>query len=266
MRFRFALLIVGLLTLSVLAPIGAAAKRGAGEVRVPTLPAELRRSRSLGFAWRGKLSRGVRLKPNDNLRYVTEYEPLDHFYGAWQLVQLLERSAQRVAIRMPGARLSVGELSGRSGGNLPGHASHESGRDVDVGFYMLDARGRPYDAYAYANFDDRGRGINPNVGLSFDVKRNWELISRLVTDGDARVQYVFVAQGLRWMLLEEGKRSGAMQAVIDRAARVMVPPRERHPHGNHFHVRVYCGPHERPNCTDQGPIWPWYPGSAPLTN
>src|SRR5687767_13890533 len=102
MRSRWTLLIAGLLTLAVIAPLGAAAKRGPGDVLVPTLPAALRRSRSLGFAWHGSLSRGVRLQANDNLRFVTEYEPLDHYYGSWQLVQLLERSAQRVAIRMPG--------------------------------------------------------------------------------------------------------------------------------------------------------------------
>lgn len=242
----------------------ASAKRGAAELRVPSLPPALRRSRSIGFPWRGSLARGVRLVPSANLRYVPEYAPTGHFYGTWQLVQLLERAAQRVAVKKPGARLSVGELSGPQGGNLPGHASHESGRDVDVGFYMLDARGRPYDAFAFANFDDRGRGQKPNEGLTFDVERNWELVSRLVTDGDARVQYVFVSQGLRWLLLQEAKRQNAPEVVLERAARVMVPPRERHPHGNHFHVRVYCGPHERPKCSDQGPYWPWYPGQAPI--
>lgn len=264
MRFPWTPLLAGLLALSAFAPLAVSAKGSSVEIKVPSLPASLRKSRSVGFAWQGTLSRGVRLKPNDNLRYVTEYEPLDHYYGTWQLVQLLERAAQRVAVRLPGARLSVGELSAQHGGNLPGHASHESGRDVDVGFYMLDARGRPYDAYAYANFDDRGRGIKPNVGLGFDVKRNWELVSRLITDGDARVQYIFVAQGLRWLLLEEAKRVGTPRSIIDRAARVMVPPRERHPHGNHFHVRIYCSPNERPKCADQGPIWPWYPGTAPI--
>jgi penicillin-insensitive murein endopeptidase len=263
MRAPFVFLLSALLGLGAALPL-ASAKRGPVEQGVPSLPLALRRSRSLGFPWKGSLSRGVKLQPTAHLRYVPEYEKTDHFYGAWQLVQLLTRAAQYVAVRKPGGRLSVGELSAQQGGNLGGHASHESGRDVDVGFYMLDARGRPYDAFAFANFDARGRGLPPNVGLSFDVARNWELISRLVADGDARVQYVFVAQGLRDLLLQEAKRQNAPQVVRDRAARVLVPPRERHPHGNHFHVRVYCGPHERPKCSDQGPYWPWYPGAAPL--
>jgi penicillin-insensitive murein endopeptidase len=263
MRLWFVFVLAGLLGLAAGLPV-AAAKRGAEELRVPSLPAALRRSRSLGYPWQGSLSRAVKLESSAHLRFVPEYENSGHSYGTWQLVQLLTRAAQYVAVRRPGGRLSVGELSAQNGGNLGGHASHESGRDVDLGFYMLDARGRPYDAFAYANFDARGRATAPNIGLSFDVQRNWELISRLVTDGDARVQYVFVAQGLRDLLLQEAKKQNAPQVVRDRAARVLVPPRERHPHGNHFHVRVYCGPHERPKCSDQGPYWPWYPGEAPL--
>lgn len=248
------------LGLSAALPV-ATAKRDPIAVKVPTLPAALRRSRSVGYAWQGSLTRAVKVRPSAHLRYVTEYASTGHFYGTWQLVQLLERVAQRVAIKMPGARMSVGELSAQNGGDLPGHASHESGRDVDVGFYMLDAQKRSYEAFAFANFDDHGRGRAPNQGLSFDVARNWELVSRLVTDGDARVQYVFVAQGLKSLLLAEGKRQNASKAVLERVSRALVPPRERHPHGNHFHVRIYCGPEERPKCRDEGPYWPWYPGT-----
>lgn len=263
MRARSLSLVAAALVCAASTPI-ASAKRNTAEPTVLTLPSTLRKSRSVGAPWKGKLTRGVRLEQSAELRYVGEYAPLNHFYGTWQLVQLLGRAAQYVNKKLPGARLSVGEMSAQNGGNLPNHASHESGRDVDVGFYMLDAAGRPYSAFAFANFDERGRGIKPNVGLKFDVARNWELVARLVTDGDARVQYVFVAPGLRWLLLEEGKRRGATPAVLDRAAHVMVAPNERHPHGNHFHVRIYCGPNERPQCTDSAPYWPWYPGTAPL--
>ncbi len=259
MRPGYAWVLSLALGLSSAVPI-ANAKRDALALKVPTLPVTLRRSRSVGYAWRGSLERALRLKPSAHLRYVPEYAQTGHFFGTWQLVQLLERVAQRVAIKLPGARMSVGELSAQKGGNLPGHASHESGRDVDIGFYMLDARKRPYDAFAFANFDAHGRGQKPNQGLLFDVARNWELVSRLVTDGDARVQYVFVAQGLKSLLLQEGKRQKAPSSVIERVGRALVPPRERHPHGNHFHVRIYCGPEERPKCRDEGPYWPWYPG------
>ena len=265
MRMRRGLLLC-LLALVALAvgmmalPRAARAKR---EAPVPTLTGKLRKSRSRGFAWNGQLERGVRLEPSQHIRHVTEYASTGHFYGSWQLVQVLQRAAQRVATRIPGAKLSVGELSREHGGNLPGHASHESGRDVDVGFYMLDAAGRPYDAFAFARFDARGQGVAPNQGLRLDLARNWEFLARLVSDPETRVQFVFVAPEIRKLLLDEGKRRGASDKVLDRAARVMVRPSEKHPHGNHFHVRVYCGPEDRPRCVDRAPYWPWYPGDPP---
>lgn len=243
-------------------PVPVAAKRVEGAATVPSLPKPLRKSRSLGLAWRGRLERGVLLKPGANVRYVSEYANTGHFYGTWQLVQLLERAAFQVLQRVPGSRLSVGELSAAAGGDLPGHASHESGRDVDLGFFMLDGASRPVDAFAFAQFDARGRGLAPNVGMRFDVRRNWELVARLVTDGEARVQYVFVAPAIRQLLLDEGRRVRAPVAVLERAARVMVRPSEKHLHGNHFHVRIYCAPGDRPKCQDAPPYWPWYPGTV----
>jgi len=52
---------------------------------------------------------------------------------------------------------------------------------VDVGFYMLDAAGRPYEAFAFARFDARGQGLAPNLGLRLDLARNWEFLARLVS-------------------------------------------------------------------------------------
>lgn len=247
---------------AVMRPLPVSAKNTGG-VSEFSLPKALRKSRSVGLPWKGKLERGVKLEPSRDVRYVTEYASGQNFYGTWELVQLLVRAAHRVSHRLPGAKLSVGELSAERGGNLGGHASHESGRDVDIGFYMLDAAGRPYNAYAFAQFDGRGKALPPNQGLQLDLARNWELVARLVTDGDARVQFIFVAPEIRALLLAEGRRRGASEVVLNRAARVMVRPGEKHPHGNHFHVRVYCGPADRPRCEDRPPFWPWYPGKPP---
>jgi penicillin-insensitive murein DD-endopeptidase len=74
---------------------------------------------------------------------------------------------------------------------------------------------------------------------------------------------VFVAPSLRQLLLDEGRRLKAPQVMLERAARVMVRPSDKHPHDNHFHVRIYCGPNERPKCADAAPFWPWYPGVPP---
>ncbi len=224
---------------------------------------QARRSRSIGHAWSGRLENGVTLRESPLIRYVGEYAGTGNHTGTWQLVQLLERAAERVQRRLPGARLSVGELSAPRGGHIAGHRSHQSGRDVDLSFYMTDARGRPYDPFAFAVFGADGAGRGPNRMLRFDDDRNWELLAKLVTDGDARVQHVFVSNPIRQRLLRTASRRRAPRSVIRRAEEVMVQPSHGHPHANHFHVRIYCNPHERPRCRDRAPFHPWYPGTPP---
>lgn len=227
----------------------------------PTAPTPYRRgSRSIGFPFEGSLRNGILLRETPHLRFTPEYAPGGNFYGTYELVQLLHRAAAHVGRRFPGSKLSVGELSRRQGGRISGHNSHQNGRDVDLSFYMLDGAGRPFMPWAFANFDDAGHGEGPNVGLRFDDARNWALVARLVTDGEARVQYIFVGSGLRRRLLDEGRRQHASPSILDRAARVMVQPAEGHPHRNHFHVRIYCGPANLPQCRDRAPYHPWYRG------
>jgi penicillin-insensitive murein endopeptidase len=224
----------------------------------PPRPAPVR-ARSVGLPFGGRIHGGVLLRESRTVRYTPEYAPTGNFYGTPDMVGMLHRASSRVMVRFPGAKLSVGELSRRGGGPIPGHHSHQNGRDVDIAFYMLDGAGRPFDPWAFANFDDHGRGITPNEGLRFDDARNWELVSRLVTDPDARVQYVFVATGIEHRLLAEGRRRGFSSSVIDRAARVMMQPGGNHPHRNHFHVRVYCASSSGAACQDRARFHPWAP-------
>lgn len=217
----------------------------------------------MGLPWDGRLRDAAELRESATVHRAGEYAPAGNFWATHELVQLLERAAAVVQRRIPGGRLTVGELSKRTGGDIDGHGSHESGRDVDLSFYMLDGAGLPYEPFAFAEFDGAGQAKAPNVGLRFDDARNWELVARLVADADARVQYIFVGTALRARLLAEGRRRHASASVLVRAESVLVQPARGHPHRNHFHVRVYCDPSDRPQCVDHSPFWPWYPGPAP---
>jgi penicillin-insensitive murein endopeptidase len=223
-----------------------------------------RRSRSIGLPWAGALRQGVRAIETRYVRYTTEYRANDRFYGTWELVQLLERAAYRVHQRAPGARLSIGELSQAGGGEIVGHNSHENGRDADLAFYMLDARMRPIEPYAFAEFDGDGQGLGANRGLRFDDRRNFELVARLVTDGDARVQHIFVSNPIRRRLLATADALGAPRVIRERLERVLMQPSGPHRHANHFHVRIYCAPSDRPRCADRAPFHSWYPGERPF--
>jgi penicillin-insensitive murein endopeptidase len=256
-----------LLILAVGAPTFVESQRVAGAAQTPRRGRRVRvpPSTSVGFAFRGRLRRGLLLEESQTIRYAGEYASAGNFYGTTELVNLLQRAAAQVSRRLPGARLSVGELSRRNGGPISGHRSHQNGRDVDIAFYMRDAAERPYDPFAFANFDRNGHGLPPNEALTFDDARNWELVSRLVSDADARVQYIFVAETLKQRLLRTGRRRHAARRILDRAEAVMMQPTHGHPHRNHFHVRIYCPPADRPMCEDREPYHAWYPGTPPST-
>ncbi|MCZ7681026.1 MAG: penicillin-insensitive murein endopeptidase [Sandaracinaceae bacterium] len=128
---------------------------------------------------------------------------------------------------------------------------------------MTDARARPYEPFAFAAFGADGAGRGPNAMLRFDDDRNWELVARLLSDPDARVQHIFVSNAIQRRLLRTAARRRAPRSVVARAEQVMVQPSHGHPHANHFHVRVYCNPHERPRCRDRAPFHAWYPGVPP---
>ncbi len=256
-------MLAGLVLLSALSPAAATPGETATHPRARRAGPSTPSSQSVGLPFRGTLRHGVLLQESEHIRYAGEYAPGGHFYGTSELVNLLERAAAFVERRAPGGRLSTGELSGQRGGPLAGHRSHRNGRDVDVSFYMLDAAGEPYDPFAFANFDRNGHGLPPNESLRFDDVRNWELVSRLVTDPDARVQYIFVASSLRSRLIATAHRRHASARAIHRAETVLIQPSHGHPHRNHFHVRIYCAPADRPACEDREPFHAWYPGTPP---
>jgi penicillin-insensitive murein endopeptidase len=227
-------------------------------------PTPKSRTRSVNYPWDGQLVHGQKIRESKFIRYIPEDLPAGRFFATSEMVQLIERAAKRVASRYPGAKLSVGELSSAQGGDIGGHRSHESGRDADIGFYVKGADGRPFAYQANVPFSASGRGADEHANLRFDDARNWELVSRLVTDPDARVQYIFVARVIKSRLMREAARRKAPASTIERAEAVLVQPARGNPHRSHFHVRIYCAPSDRPMCRDVAPFWAWYPGVAPV--
>jgi penicillin-insensitive murein endopeptidase len=160
-------------------------------------------------------------------------------WGLGALVGMVERAAQHVRHAFPGAVLNVGHLSKQGGGEIEQHASHESGRDVDLPFYVHDARSRQIFSEHMVPF--RGDGTSPVwPGARFDDAKNWALIAALLDDPVARVTHVFVSAPLRARLLAFAQHIGAPEALRTRAAFAMVQPHGTLPHDDHFHVRIAC--------------------------
>jgi penicillin-insensitive murein endopeptidase len=215
--------------------------------------------RSIGWVWRGLLRHGVRLEESAHVRHVERFVPGGRFFGTPELVGLLERAAERVWSAHPGARLSIGELSQEGGGNVPGHRSHENGRDVDLGFYLREEDGTPVEAPAFVRVWGSGAAGFEGRQVFFDTARNWALVQALITDEETHVQQIFVAWHVRRRLIRWARGLRLDRELIDRADRMMLPPEGVARHDDHFHVRIYCAPRDQATCDDRGPFWAWVP-------
>ena len=204
-------------------------------------------TRSIGAPNAGRLENGAHLEASPSIRFIGGYSTEAH-YGVRELVDAIEHAAREVKRRYPDAVLGVGQLSRKGGGEIDRHHSHESGRDADLAFYLVDSFGRSVqrDRF-YAIRPDGLAGSDPR--LRFDDGRNWALITALVNDPRARVTHVFVAGWLRTRLLAYGARVGAPPALRSRIAELLMQPRHALPHDDHFHVRVAC-PWTSPQCIE----------------
>jgi penicillin-insensitive murein endopeptidase len=198
----------------------------------------------------GRLENGVELAATSDVLRLKR--PKGPRWGIEELVEMLERGAARVERRFPGSVLLVGDLSGRSGGDLGGHRSHESGRDADVGFYFVDKRGRPAPVRRFRAVDWRGRAAD-DPSLRFDDARNWALVEAWMTDPRARVEHVFVAKPIRARLLAHARAKGVYLPVLHRASIAMKQPSRGLAHDDHFHVRIACPRSQRGVCLADPP-------------
>lgn len=223
-------------------------------------------SRSLGWPWRGALTGSVRLTESHLLRYAESEVADGHFYGTSELVHILERGVRKVQRQAPGGRLTVGELSRAHGGDIVGHRSHENGRDADLGFYVTDGEGQPVETPDFVRINWRGEGELDGTTVRFDERRNWLLVKALMTDEHTTLKHVFVAPHIRRRLLEAAREQGESDTLIERAKHVVLPPGVRHPHADHYHIRIYCPAGDVPGCHDKGPFWPWLPETHPFAD
>ncbi|MCU0692888.1 MAG: penicillin-insensitive murein endopeptidase [Polyangiaceae bacterium] len=217
----------------------------------PVAPALLRSAATLsvGAPNAGQLIDGVQLSPTNVVRVLPAWSGPGFQWGLPELVNMIHRAAASVAQRFPPATLSVGDLSGHRGGAIREHLSHQSGRDVDVAFFMVDSDDRPILDDDFVSFNLEGKSdVLP--GARFDDTRNWALVQAVLSDREARVLAIFVSNDLKQRLLAEAVRVGAPLALRRRAGRFMVEPTGSTPHDNHFHIRIACPARQLGICED----------------
>lgn len=211
---------------------------------------------SVGRPSRGRIVDGVRLPTSGEGFFTREvWAARGNRYGTDEIIDLLIGVSRRLVPQTGGTRLVVADLSGRGGGPaLAWHRSHQSGRDVDLLYYVRDRQGQPMEADAMRLFD--GRGVaRDGSGISIDIPKTWLLVKELVTAPEAPVQWVFMYEPIAALLIAHAEAAGEPEALVARARKALKQPGDSARHDDHMHVRVYCAKADRAyGCLDSGPF------------
>lgn len=162
-------------------------------------------------------------------------------YGTDETVALLQWAALQMAQQFPGSPpLVIGAISKPEGGYYPPHKSHQSGRDVDLG---------------YPRVDKGARQFLPTDAGSVDTERLWALLDAWLASG--RLAFVFMDYDLQAVLYQDLLDGGYSEAQLDALFQYPAPRstakgliRHAAGHADHLHVRFRCPESDRPNCVD----------------
>jgi penicillin-insensitive murein endopeptidase len=219
---------------------------------------------TVGAPGHGVLSEGMELpRSGPGFRWLN---PSGHHYGVPRLVDVVQQAAAEVDRERPGgAPLMVGDLSKKLGGQISGHRTHRTGRDVDLLFYVETPSGEPVQNSGFYKFGPDGLAFIPSDHggpryVRLDVAREWLLVKSLMLLPQANVQWMFISSPLEALLTEYARARGESPELIWHAETVMLQPGDSLPHDDHLHLRTACTPDEATvGCEGGGPYWPWLP-------
>lgn len=189
----------------------------------------------------GKVDDG-RLEAPTQLPHSAAYyrRRLPRTYASEHLVLHTVRVVEAVRKHRPGVhRLAIGDLSAEQGGPLIGHRTHQSGRDIDLGFYFLDAPPNYPDEFVPATPDN----------LNTDA--TWELLEGFVRTAKqpGGVALIYLDYEIQELLYPAARRDGW---TPEQLAEVFEYPdgrgaagrlvRHLWNHHDHLHVRFRCPP------------------------
>ncbi len=196
-------------------------------------------------------------KQGDGFKFLRDN---DRRWAIPRFAEALSRAAKTVADQRPGATLTVGDLSAPHGGQILPHLSHRSGRDADLLLYVTTLEGAPVASPGFIHVESDGLALDAESKrfYRFDVEREWLLVKTLLEDDNARIQWLFVSDVVRSMLLSWAHARGESTETLYRAVTAMAQPRPGGVHDDHIHVRTACSREELAACCDAwGPERSW---------
>lgn len=157
---------------------------------------------------------GASLPPDDEAYHLRRPT---RAYGQPNLIAGVQRTIAAVRASFPEVHtLAIGDVSAREGGKLANHLSHQTGLDIDIGFYFARVpKGYP-DAFAAADDD-------------LDFAATWALLNTFARDPE--VSMIFLDRDVTARLVRFAKQH---QLSTDDVARVV---KHWPGHRDHLHVR-----------------------------
>ncbi|MFY0576887.1 LysM peptidoglycan-binding domain-containing protein [Cystobacter fuscus] len=173
---------------------------------------------SVGFVHSGRMVNSVQFPRGDAWIVVSP----ELAWATQETIDYTTRAIREVRAAYPKApALRVNQISSRDGGYLRPHKSHQSGRDVDLGFYYPTVdpiRAREREKY-------------------IDLELNWALIKSLIQHTDVQMILVDkrVQKVLREYALSKGEDPKWVSSLFGDSALI----KHARGHRDHFHVRFY---------------------------
>lgn len=198
----------------------------------------VRAGQSRGRPDHGWLAGPARL-PQDGAYYRRRTE---RTYASAHLIDYTRNAIDAARAEFPKLhRLAIGDLSDKDGGPLSGHASHQSGRDIDVGFYFRrQPKGYPSE-FIRAKKD------------TLHADATWALLEAFVRTAarDGGVEKIFLDYEVQGWLYAAARRDGwSKRKLLDvfqypdgRWAKHGIVRHEPN-HADHLHVRFRCAPND----------------------
>ncbi|MFO7566903.1 MAG: penicillin-insensitive murein endopeptidase [Enhygromyxa sp.] len=190
---------------------------------------------------RGRVDQGSLAQPDqlpESRAYHLRRPP--RTFATAHLIEHTQRAVEAVhALGIAKHELAIGDLSDQDGGPLEGHRTHQSGRDVDLGFYFVQ-RPKDYPEQFVEGSADK-----------LDVDATWALLEHLVLTADqpGGVELIYLDYDIQRLLYPAAQRDGWTAEELGRVFEY--PDGRKAPgrivrhlwnHHDHLHVRFRCPP------------------------
>lgn len=188
---------------------------------------------SLGYPWSGRLQDASELPEGEG--YVIRRP--SRAFGTAPAIDIIHRVLTDIVAEFPENHvLGIGDISAEHGGAITQHASHQAGRDVDIGLYYNEKPASYPEEFIDA------------TEANLDAEATYALVDKFAKTAkeDGGVMMMFLDYNVQGILYRWAKDHGIDD---DHLERLLQYPRGKgadalvrhYPnHANHFHVRFKC--------------------------